>query len=387
MPSSTSPRRRLLAGAALALCLTAAHHGAATERKPPATIGLAASTAAANPAAASSAAVKRPRGAELLARLWPSYRDRFIRPDGRVVDNGNGNISHSEGQGYAMVLAVAAQDREAFDRIWTWTGKQLGIRPDGLHAWRWQPDATPNVTDQNNASDGDLLIAWALGEAALRWDEPAYGEAMRRITRAIFQHNVAGSRLGPILLPGANGFRAADQPDGPIVNLSYWIFPAIDRLQKMDTTQDWAALRRSGLALLRESRFGPLSLPSEWVSIGEKRATFAASFERSFGYNAVRIPLYAAWSSRVATDHLRPYLTMWSAADNIGPFVIDIEDGKARETLDAPGYKMIFALTQCIAQNKSVSPELVMRQNDLYYPATLGLLSLLAISERKPQCL
>ena len=380
MSASPSPRRCLLAGAALALGLATAQTGAATDRKPQAAIGLAASTTG-------SVTAKRPRGAELLARLWPSYRDRFIRPDGRVVDNGNGNISHSEGQGYAMVLALAAHDRETFERIWKWTAKELGVRPDGLHAWRWQPDATPNVTDQNNASDGDLLMAWALGEAGLRWDEPAYTAAMRKLTAAIFKHNVTGSRIGPVLLPGANGFRPADQPDGPIVNLSYWIFPAIDRLQAMDTTQDWAALRRSGLALLRESRFGPLGLPSEWVSIGEKRASFATNFERSFGYNAVRIPLYAAWSSRVATDHLRPYLTMWNPADNIGPFVIDIEDGKARETLDAPGYKMIFALAQCIAQNKAVSPDLAMRQNDLYYPATLGLLSLLAISERKPQCL
>lgn len=375
--------RALAAGAVVAaLGLGWSQPGTAVERRAQAVVGLAASVVPPG-----TARGKRPRAAELLARQWPAYRDRFITAQGRVVDNGNGGISHSEGQGYAMVLAVAAQDRETFERLWTWTARELGIRPDGLHAWRWQADASPNVTDRNNASDGDMLIAWALGEAGLRWDVPSYSAAMRKIAMAIFEHNVVGSRLGPILLPGTSGFRATDQADGPIVNPSYWIFPAIDRLQQLDPARDWAALRRSGLALLRESRFGPLGLPSEWVSIGEKKAAVAAKFERSFSYNAVRIPLYAAWSSRVATDHLRPYLGLWNAAEAIGPFAIDIDDGKARETFDAPGYKMVFATAQCMALNKAVPAGLATQSNDFYYPATLGLLSLLAISERRPQCL
>ena len=30
---------------------------------------------------------------------WEAYRSRFVEDSGRVVDNANGNISHSEGQG------------------------------------------------------------------------------------------------------------------------------------------------------------------------------------------------------------------------------------------------------------------------------------------------
>ena len=37
---------------------------------------------------------------------WAAYRDRFVLADGRVVDDGNGGISHSEGQGYGLLLAV-----------------------------------------------------------------------------------------------------------------------------------------------------------------------------------------------------------------------------------------------------------------------------------------
>lgn len=328
-----------------------------------------------------------PRGAEILARAWPLYKKRFISPEGRVIDNGNGGISHSEGQGYGMLLAVATQDREAFDLLWKWTSTNLSVRGDGLSAWRWEPGRTPNVTDKNNASDGDILIAWALGEAGIRWNEPQFTQTMLRISKAIFEKNVITTRVGPTLLPGAVGFSASDRPDGPVVNLSYWIFPAIDRLQQMDTANNWAGLRRSGLTLLREGRYGPLGLPPEWLSVGEKQASPAAKFERTFGYNAVRIPLYLAWSPRVPNDHLKPFLTMWNPGANLGPFIIDIDDGKAGALLDAPGYRMVFALAQCIAHQRPAPRDLAAATNELYYPATLGLLSVLAISERRPQCL
>lgn len=341
----------------------------------------------ASTAGAEASAQQGPRGAGILARAWPAYRKAFIREDGRVVDNGNGGISHSEGQGYAMVLAAAVQDRDSFARLWRWTSRELYIRDDGLAAWKWEPRASPNVTDRNNASDGDLLIAWALAEAGARWEEPGYTTAARTIAGAIFKHNVSASRFGPILLPGAVGFSASEQPDGPVVNLSYWIFPALERMAILVPGHDWAGLRASGLALIRDSRFGPLRLPPEWLAIGGKAPVPATNFERRFGYNAVRIPLYLAWSQRAQADQLKPFLTMWNATENLGPFIVDIDDGKASGNLDAPGYRMIFALAQCVAGGRSVPFELATGRNDLYYPATLALLSTLAISERRPQCL
>ncbi|ALN74812.1 hypothetical protein M673_18990 (plasmid) [Aureimonas sp. AU20] len=48
---------------------------------------------------------------------WELYRSRFVSAEGRVVDNDNGSISHSEGQGYGMPLTVAARDRANFDKL------------------------------------------------------------------------------------------------------------------------------------------------------------------------------------------------------------------------------------------------------------------------------
>ena len=86
-------------------------------------------------AAVGAAAAAPPLGGTLQSPdLWQAYKSAFVSPGGRVVDNANGDISHSEGQGYAMLLAVAADDRSAFDEIWGWTRAQLMLREDGLAA-------------------------------------------------------------------------------------------------------------------------------------------------------------------------------------------------------------------------------------------------------------
>ena len=58
-------------------------------------------------------------------RAWESYKARFFKPEGRIVDNGNGGVSHTEGQGFAMLMAVANDDKATFDKLWQWTDSQL----------------------------------------------------------------------------------------------------------------------------------------------------------------------------------------------------------------------------------------------------------------------
>ena len=90
---------------------------------------------------------------------WESYKSRFMMPDGRIIDTGNGNVSHTEGQGFAMLLAVGNNDRPAFDKLWQWTDKTLRNKENGLFYWRYNPAESNPVADKNNAADGDVLIA------------------------------------------------------------------------------------------------------------------------------------------------------------------------------------------------------------------------------------
>ena len=69
---------------------------------------------------------------------WEGFVEQFVSPSGRVIDYYQQEISHSEGQGYSMLLAVAANDRNSFARMWKWSGKELQVRQsDALFAWSW----------------------------------------------------------------------------------------------------------------------------------------------------------------------------------------------------------------------------------------------------------
>lgn len=329
--------------------------------------------------------IVRQIGRAWLKREWQDYRQHFIAPDGRVIDNGNGGASHSEGQGYALLLATIVGEKADFEKIWAWTEGHLFVRPDGLAAWKWDPK-TSAVADRNNATDGDLLIAWALLRAAHLFNQPAYAERARTIAVSLGKTVVLGTPSGPVLLPGAFGFAAGDQPDGPIVNLSYYVFPAFTALKSIAPGVDWDGLATVGVRLIEDSRFGPLRLPSDWVSLAGSDPKPAKSFAQTFGYDAIRIPLYLAWAGRPEAAQPR-FAGLWNAKLDRGPAVTDLESGAAIRPIEGTGFKLVAALSGCLGKGGAISDELVSRRDDFYYPATLRLLCLAVIQERYAQCL
>ena len=350
-------------------------------------------SAAAMPTGAESASL-RPEKAQVaetdlpakwLETAWSAYKNRFVR-GGRVIDDVN-RISHSEGQGYAMLIAVKAGDRTAFEEIWQWTKRELYIDPSGLAAWKWDDRSAPKVADKNNASDGDILIAWALAEASERWGTMEHREAARDIIRAVGKGNIAPGPAGLSLLPGRIGFSPEDHPDGQVLNLSYWVFPAFERFKALDTGTDWAAVQATGLKLLRESRFGPLRLPPDWIAVGSGQPAPAKAFPAKFSYNAIRIPLYLTWAKLTQPDLLRPFVGLWNDELNLGPFEVDLPSGSAQQTFGGTGFKAVIATAKCALHREKLHPSLRKIETDTYYSTTLHILSLIALQERYPECL
>ncbi|MDX7949578.1 glycosyl hydrolase family 8 [Lichenihabitans sp. Uapishka_5] len=321
-----------------------------------------------------------------LSSEWRSYAARFVTPDGRVVDNANGGISHSEGQGYGMLLAVKAGDAASFETLWRWTARTLAVRKDHLLAWKWDP-AVKAVTDTNNATDGDILVAWALAEAAKRFHRPDYREAAVVLARAVGSHAILPTPLGPVLKPGLTGFGASEQPDGPVVNLSYWVFPAFASLAALAPEFDWAAVRHSGLALIQASRFGTLGVPSEWEGLASGAPRPAANFPAAFGYNAIRIPLYLAFDGGADTRiALEPFAAPWGQTASTTQ-LLQAHEVPVTVPLAQPGYDLVMATARCVSAGTAVPPEMINARSDLYYPETLRLLSVIAIQERVSACL
>jgi endoglucanase len=329
----------------------------------------------------------RPLGGALRApELWAAYKARFVTEAGRVVDTANGGISHSESQGYAMLFAVAANDRVAFDRIWGWTRANLLVRDDQLLAWRWEPNARPAVADMNNAADGDILVAWALTEAAEFWRDTSYRIAARRIAVEVGRKLVVlGGKDGPLLLPAVAGFAKEDRPDGPVINLSYWVFPAFERLSIVAPEVDWSGLTQSGLVLLKAARFGPAGLPADWISARDGALAPASGFPRVFSYNAIRIPLYMAMAGVGDRAHYAPFVALWTK--NPLPAQVDLDSGARGAAFDEIGYRRIADLVLCATAKTPLPGDFFSPgRNENYYPATMQMLAAIAAQTRYGAC-
>ncbi|GGD34549.1 glycosyl hydrolase family 8 [Aureimonas glaciei] len=339
------------------------------------------------PARAAGDSAGRILPSDYVVGSWELYRARFVTAEGRVTDDDNGMISHSEGQGYGMLLAVAADDRRSFEQIWAWTRQELFIRDDGLAAWRWDPKATPHVTDLNDATDGDLLIAWALLRAGSKWLVSDYKAKARGIVDGLAELALADSPYGRGLLPAVTGFDAPSQPDAPVVNLSYWVLPAIAELEVISPKLAKAGLIDSGLQLIKAARFGPEMLPTDWIGFGADGIRPAQNFPRHYGYNAVRIPLYLAWYSDDHADLLAPFADAWRKDGPLVPRVVEVDGGTTINEMVGPGYLALDDLLQCSLQRVEMVAAAKNFEPTTYYPSTLHILSLMALSERYPQCL
>ncbi len=373
---------------------------------------------------------------------WRQFRDRFITPAGRVVDVANKSVSHSEGQGYAMLFAVAAGDRKTFDRVWGWTRATLQTRPDdALLSWRWVPDTSDNggdagrVDDPNNATDGDLLVAWALARAEAVWSDPGYRDSAERLAADVLRLTVLERDGVLMMLPGAHGFR---REGAVILNPSYYVFPAIDALGMLTGAVIWQRLSSDGADLIEAARFGRWKLPPDWLLVryqeadppgeeaeatkdgaetmdaddgaeagseGDEADTEAGAegasqaqpdpkpepeatepkprldlpegFEPAFGFNAIRIPLNLVWGGRQTRSRLKPYIDFWGhfKGANFTPSWTDLTKDTVTVYDSNPGFQAIFMLTNAAWNNRALASVSlpVLGEGADYYASALWL--------------
>lgn len=315
---------------------------------------------------------------------WRLYKQLYISPEGRVIDTGNVGVSHSEGQGVGLLLAVHSNDRAVFDRIWQWTRSNLQIRKDRLFSWKWVPSATGGSRpDSNNATDGDLFIAWALYRAGRQWNEASYLEAAREISRDIRAKLLHPSPYGLLLLPGEQGFLKNGEVT---VNLSYWMFPALQDLNRLDPAPEWGQLIESGLQLLKTGRFGRWQLPADWMRLADKPG-IAPDFKPRFGYDAMRIPLYLIWAKLDDSDNLKPFNDFWGYFKS-APFLpawSNLIDDSVDSHNASPGIQAIVRLASLPKDSARAKNHMNLRPklspDQAYYSASLLFLTKMAALE------
>jgi endoglucanase len=317
---------------------------------------------------------------------WLAFRSRFVRPEGRVVDTGNAGISHSEGQGWALLCAERAGDREAFDRILGWTRRTLQRRGDALFAWRWRPDGAGGVVDDpNNATDGDLMIAWALLRAGLRWNEGEYIDLGTTVARDVLRLLVRQVADRVVLLPGVAGF---EQSGHVVVNLSYYAFPALRALARAVPDPLWLRLAVDGIALTRRARFGRWGLPPDWLALARQGDGVAPApgWPPRFSYDAVRVPLYLAWAGLGREPASEGAARFWRDPSHLRmPAWTDLSSDAVSPYAAPAGIRAIATLatlTESRGGDDRQIPDLptVSDAND-YYSAVLTLLARLALRD------
>lgn len=302
---------------------------------------------------------------------WTAFARRYIAGDGRVIDTANGAVSHSEGQGYALFLAEHFNDQPQFARIWQWTRIHLHRQTDTLHAWRFDPYSAVPVADLNNATDGDLYIAWALLRASERWHVAEYRTWAVAIALDLLRCCALEFEGRLLLLPGAAGFVGRQ---GVTVNLSYYAFTALRALSRAVPDLRWARLEADGLALLQQATYGEWRLPPDWLLVQPSRngpPTVAPDQPPRFSWDALRIPLNLAWL-RSEAPALAAAIRFWENPSHAHspPAWVDLRTGMTPPYAGHAGVRAVHALAR-ERQFLSARPPRVAEARDYFAAAIL----------------
>ncbi|WED20650.1 glycosyl hydrolase family 8 [Vibrio sp. JC009] len=304
---------------------------------------------------------------------WDPYKTRFLAVDGRVVDTGNQNVSHSEGQGFGMLFAVSAADKESFDKIWNWTKKYLQDPKTGLFYWRYKYANANPIEDKNNATDGDVLIAWALLKAGNLWNEQRYLTESDKILHGLLKYTVKDFSGRKVLLPGKEGFVFSDHVN---LNPSYFIFPAWKDFADRGYFDEIYTLIADTQELLEQINWGQHKVPTDWITLYSDGTTSPASdWPARVSYDAIRVPLYMKWDR---PDN--PLLDRWKGmySQYTRQFTPAWENVS---TLNKASYVMtggLLAVRDLTMGELSYTETQVSHQDD-YYSASLKLLAALAL--------
>jgi endoglucanase len=235
-------------------------------------------------------------------KLWNSYSQRFIDPQGRVIDPQEADRTTSEGEAYALFFALVDNDRAAFGRLLAWTQVNLanGDLENHLPAWLWgkNKDGEWKTLDTNSASDADLWMAYTLVEAGRLWRVPYYSSLGRQMMAMIARSEVADlPGFGPMLIPGPTGF----QHDlAWTLNPSYMPLFIFERLATVDPPGPWKRIAFGIPGMLEQSARHGYAM--DWVEylpgdgfypVSEQRSDKQDTVAPGGGYDAIRVYLWA----------------------------------------------------------------------------------------------
>ncbi len=146
---------------------------------------------------------------------WGSFYQDCGGGQARIAANIGDNQTFSEGIGYGMLLAVGTDDRDSFDKLWTYYQGRRDA--NGLMDWKINA-CTTERWGNFAATDGDEDVAMALIQANAKWG--GYADAARTLITAIKTYETSQA-TSPIYLRPGDAENNGGRGEG-VVNPSYF---------------------------------------------------------------------------------------------------------------------------------------------------------------------
>jgi endoglucanase len=296
----------------------------------------------------------------------------------------------SEGQAYALMFALIGNDRPTFDKVLEWTVDNLaqGDLTAHLPAWLWgrKDDGQWAVLDSNPASDADMWIAYALGEAGRLWNVRRYTALGALVARRIaVEETDFLPGLGRTLLPAPVGFHPAK--DLWRLNPSYVPMQVVRRLAGLFPDSGWAQLIASSLKQITLTA-PPLGFAPEWAMYRTGRGFEIDPETQGEGsYNAIRVYLWAGMLAPGSDDfralsHTFGGMLKSVAAHGAPPERVNTRDGTAKRDGPSGFSASLVPLLQAVGDT-ALAQQQVARARALdaasppgYYSSVLSLFGL-----------
>lgn len=329
-------------------------------------------------------------GCEKPWPAWDAFKKNFISKDGRVVDGRTETMqTTSEGQAYAMFFALVANDRETFEQLLSWTEKNLaeGDLASHLPSWVWGKTMAGmwGVLDANSASDADLWMAYALGEAGRLWTDRRYVALSSIIANRILSMETRDvPELGIVLLPGASGFEEGNHRVR--LNPSYVPLQLMRWFTVHSNDPRWKSLLESSRKMILDS--SPRGYAPDWATYENGRVLRDSDDKKSGigSYNAIRVYLWAGMLNR-DDENYRPLLDalkpMAGYVEHNGypPESVSVATGVAGAPGSSGFSAAVLPLLQAAGMGDAVDKQLQRIESQpiaehAYYDQVLGLYGL-----------
>lgn len=307
------------------------------------------------------------------------YRESFIESDGRVFDPQNGGITHSESQGYGMLLALLGNDQPTFDRIWSFAKTRMQ-RPDGLFSWKYVPGK--GITDANNATDGELFMGTALALASIRWGDQRYVQEAQRIADVVGRKLILNYGGYTLLLPG-EWARPSQRNPRAVINMSYFIPISLQVFEGLAPQYPWEKVYHDGFRILDDM----IHPPSDWTNVSEYGEPVPArGFKRLFSYDAVRIPMYLLQAGVTHHKTSEILTTIWGNPRSGPTFPFDVMTMGKTDRFWGNSYELTHDLLYCLDTNTPVPYEDLGMKMENYFDSSLHLMMMAVLYSVNPQC-